>query len=216
MASNTITARPATAISLPAARLSFAAAALALVSLAALHALSPELDPSWRMVSEYALGNYSWILSLMFLSLAASCVALFSAIKSEIQTRGGKIGLGFLLAGAVGLAMASVFDVTHSLHGLAALIGNPGLIIAALLISVSLGRSPAWAPARRLLLWAAQPPWFFFALLLATLFIGLARTGGQFGPGVPIGWPNRLVMLAYGVWLMVVAWRAAQLSRGAA
>ena len=212
MASNTVTVRPATTISLSAARLSFAAAALSLLSLAVLHALSPEFDPSWRMVSEYALGNYGWVLALMFLSMAVSCIALFFAVKSQVQTIGGKIGLGFLLAAAVGLTMASIFNVTHGLHGLAALIGNPGLIIAALLISVSLGRNEAWSSARRLL-WTANPPWMSFALMLAVLFIGLSRSGGQFGPDVPIGWPNRLLMLAYGVWLMVVAWRAARLSR---
>ena len=201
------------AISPIASSLSLAAAATSLVLLAALHGLSPEFDPSWRMVSEYALGDFGWVLALMFLSMALSCVALFLAIKSQIRTIGGKIGLGFLLAAVVGMAMGSVFDITHSLHAVAALIGNPGMIIAALLISVSLSRNPAWSPLRRRLLWTAQPPWIFFALMLTVLFVGLSRTGGEFGPDVPIGWPNRLLMLAYGVWLMVVAWRPAQLIR---
>jgi len=43
------------ALSLPTARVSIAAGALTLVLLAALHILSPEFNPSWRMVSEYAL-----------------------------------------------------------------------------------------------------------------------------------------------------------------
>src|SRR3989304_3676603 len=97
------TAKPVAAIPLTAARLSFAAAAASLVLLAALHVISPEIDPSWRMVSEYALGNYGWVLALMFLTWALSCVALFLAIKSHIRTVGGKIGLGFLLAAAVGM-----------------------------------------------------------------------------------------------------------------
>jgi hypothetical protein len=202
------------AISRSAARLSFGAAAASLVLLAALHALSPEFDPSWRMVSEYALGSYGWVLALMFLSMALSCVALFLAIRPQIRTIGGKIGLAFLLAAAVGLTMAAMFDVRHNLHGLAAMIGNPSFVIAALLIGVSLARSQPWSSARRRLLWMANLPWISFALLLATLLIGLSRSGGEFGPDVPIGWPNRLLMLAYGAWLMVVAWRAAQPHRG--
>lgn len=213
MASNTATAKPVTAISLPAARLSFAAAATSLVLLAVLHVISPELDPSWRMVSEYALGEYGWVLALMFLSMAVSCVALFFAIKSQIRTIGGKIGLGFLLATAVGLAMAAMFDVKHDLHGLSAMIGIPSLPIAAMLISVSLVRNQVWSSARRLFLWTANLTWMSLVLMFATLLIGLSQSGGQFGPHVPIGWPNRLLMLAYGGWLMVVAWRAAQLSR---
>jgi hypothetical protein len=36
---------------------------------------------------------------------------------------------------------------------------------------------------------------------------------GTFGPEVLIGWPNRFMIVAYSVWLTVVAWRAARLSR---
>jgi len=60
--SNNDTAR----ISLPAAGLAIVAATAALLLLASLHVLSPEFDPSWRMVSEYANGHYGWVLSLMF------------------------------------------------------------------------------------------------------------------------------------------------------
>ena len=61
---------------LTAARLSLAAAIATLLTLAVLHLLSPEFDPSWRMVSEYANGGYGWVLSLMFASWAVSSWAL--------------------------------------------------------------------------------------------------------------------------------------------
>jgi len=41
----------------------------------------------------------------------------------------------------------------------------------------------------------------------------LSQSGGRFGPDVPVGWPNRLEMLGYCVWRMVVAWAALQLGR---
>ncbi len=203
------TARPA--ISLTAARLSIATAAASLGLLAALHVISPELDPSWRMVSEYALGDYGWVLALMFLAWALSCVALFFAIKSQIRTVGGKIGLGFLLAAAVGMGMAAMFDVSHDLHGLAAMIGIPSLPIAAMLTSMSLVRSRAWSSARRSLLWTANLTWISLVLMVATVFIGLSRSGGEFGPDVPIGWPNRLLVVAYCAWLITAAWYADRL-----
>jgi hypothetical protein len=212
MVDNTATAMPVAARSRIAARLSFNAAALSLVLLAALHVMSPEFDPSWRMVSEYALGDYSWVLALMFLFMAVGSGALFFAIMSHIRTIGGKIGLAFLLAAAVGLAMAAMFDWKHNLHGLASIIGVPSLPITAMLISVSLIRNQAWLPARRLLLWTANLTWMSLVLMLATLFIGLSQNGGQFGPNVLVGWPNRFLMLAYGGWLMVAAWHAGQTS----
>src|SRR5579864_2014985 len=52
----------------PAAWMAILATSAAIVFLAALHVLSPEFSPSWRMISEYAFGHYAWLLSLMFLS----------------------------------------------------------------------------------------------------------------------------------------------------
>ena len=49
MAENAATAKPETAISVSAARQSFAGAATFVVLLAALHFIKPQLDPSWRM-----------------------------------------------------------------------------------------------------------------------------------------------------------------------
>jgi hypothetical protein len=148
--------KPVAGISLTAARLSWAAVVMSLVLLAALHAVSQAFDPSWRMVSKYALGDYGWVLGLMFLSMAVSWLALLFAIKSQIRTIGGKIGLGFLLAAAVDLAIAAIFDMRHDLHGLAAMIGIPSLPIAAVLICRSLARNQAWSSTRRLFLWTAH------------------------------------------------------------
>jgi hypothetical protein len=202
---------PAT-IARTAAYISFAAAATGLVSLAALHFLSPEFDSSWRFVSEYALGSYGWVLSLMFLSLAVSCVSLFFAIRPYVRTIAGKIGLAFLLLVATGLGMAVFFDVNHALHGLAAMIGIPSSPIAAVLISVSLARSQVWSSWRRLLLWTANLNSISLALMTAAIFIGLSQTGGEFGPGVLAGWPNRLYVVTLGGWLMAAAWQAARIT----
>lgn len=192
-----------------AGRISFAAAAASLVLLAALHVLSPELDPSWRMVSEYALGNFGWVLALMFLAWALSCVALFFAIKSQVRTIGGKIGLGFLLAAAVGMSMAAMFDVNHNLHGLAAMIGIPSLPIAAILISLSLVRNPSWTPVRRSLLWTAILTWVSLVLMNVAVFTGFSPTG-EISPDAWVGWANRFLVIAYDVWLMVVARRVVE------
>ena len=212
---DTVTSKNGIAIApdqtLLAARLSFAAGAASLFGPTVLHVLSSEFDPSWRMVSEYALGNFSWVLSLMFLTQALSCAALFLAIKSQVRTVGGRIGLFFLLTAGVGLTMASIFDWQHSLHGLAAMIGIPSLPIAALITSVSLSRNPVWSSARGLLLTTAHLPWLSLMLMLATLFTGLSHTGGEFGPHVLIGWPNRILIVAYSAWLMAVASQAVKL-----
>jgi hypothetical protein len=138
-------------------------------------------------------------------------MALFFAIKSQIRTVGGKIGLGFLLAAAVGMGMAAIFDVNHNLHGLAAIIGIPSLPIAALILSVSLSRNPAWSAARGLILLTANLPWISLVLMNVAIFTGLAKTGGEFGPGMWVGWANRLLVAAYCAWLITAAWTADRL-----
>jgi hypothetical membrane protein len=215
-----VTSHPVAAISHVAGSISLAASVASLVFLASLHTLSPEFDPSWRMVSEYALGKYGWVLSLMFLAWALSSWALAIALRSQVRTRAGKIGLVLLITAGVGEAMASVFDINHPLHSLAAMIGILSLPVAAMLISVSLGRTQAWSVAKKVLLWTANLTWMSVVLMAATfvlLIVTFTQAGGEMTSDVTVlpagvialvGWANRLLIIAYNVWLMVVAWHA--------
>lgn len=177
---------------LSAARLAIGAAAAVLLLLAGLHALSPEFDPSWRVVSEYANGRYGWVLSLMFASWAGSSWALAAAVRPQLdRTIGGKIALGLLIAAGVGQAMAAVFDINHPLHELAGMIGVLSLPIAAMLISARLVRS----------LWSANLTWISLVLLVAAL-ICMTRWHSRIHL---IGWANRLMVMVDCVWVLAVA-----------
>ena len=223
--SNNTTSSTLTTNARSAARLAIAAAALTLLFLASLRGLSPEFDPSWRMVSEYAKGGYGWVLSLMFASWAISSWALAFVLQSQVNTTTGKIGLVFLILAGAGEAMASVFDINHSLHGLAGIVGIGGLPIAAMLISVSLGRTEAWAAGRKLLLWTANLTWISVVLLAATFAIMIGtfvQSGATIDPQAEItalpdgviglvGWTNRLLIALYCLWVIAVAWLAIRL-----
>jgi len=54
------------------------------------------------------------------------------------------------------------------------------------------------------LAWAAGLIWLTLLAMVAVIAITLPGSGG-FAPDVPVGWPNRLVMLAYSFWLIVPA-----------
>jgi len=209
-------------VTMPAAWIAVGGAVATILLLASLHALSPEFDPSWRMVSEYALGHYGWVLSLMFLAWGISSWALAMAIWPEVATKDGKAGLWFLVAAGMGEAMASVFDVRHETgHGIAGLLGVGGFPIAALLLSVALGQLESWRGARKLLVWIANFNWISVVLLVATLVlmtIQLAHANGgrlpQHAPkSLPAGvigldgWANRLIVLSNCVWVFVAAWQ---------
>ena len=214
-------------ISVPVARLAIAATAAVLLLLVSLHVLSPEFDPSWRMVSEYALGHYGWVLSLMFLAWGISSWALAVALWSQVKTRAGKVGLWFLVIAGIGEALASVFDITHDTgHSIAGVLGMGGFPIAALLLSVSLGRTQAWRSARSPLLYIANLNWISVVLLGATLVLMTVQfaqaTGGHLPQHAPTqlpagvlgldGWADRLIVLSNCLWVCVAAWQAMKLA----
>jgi Protein of unknown function (DUF998) len=209
-----------------AARLSIGAAATTLLLLASLHVLSPAFDPSFRMVSEYALGHYGWVLSLLFLAWGVSAWALAVALWLQVNTRAGKVGLWLLVIAGLGEAMASVFDITHDTgHSIAGVLGMGGFPIAAVLLSVSLGRLPTWHGAKSLLLWLAHLNWISVVLLVATLVLMTVQVAQAYGGHLPQqapahlpagvlgldGWADRLIVLSSCLWVGVAAQQAMKL-----
>jgi Protein of unknown function (DUF998) len=191
----------------PAVWLALLATLATILLLLSLHLLSPEFSPSWRMISEYAFGRHAWVLSLMFVSWGVSSWALVIAIRSQVQTRAGTLGLWLLTIAGIGEAMASAFDITHPIgHGIAGLLGVIGFPIAALLLSVALGRNNTWRTARTALLWIANLSWISVVLLiviLAIMTMQMARINGghlpqhapkSLPPGVLAldGWADRV------------------------
>ena len=163
---------------------------------------------------------------LAFLISALSYGSLFVAIKSQTRGMWGKIGLGILLLCTVGTVGVGVFitdpmppvaqkglSLTGALHLIS---GSSALMLlpfAALLINANLARkNQAWAPARRALLWTAGLPGLGLVGFLVHIAIFLIPLGDDaYGPGVPIGWAPRLLLLSYMVWLITLAWQAIKL-----
>ena len=216
-------------ISVPAAAIVLAATAVALALLAALHVLSPEFSPAWRMVSEYANGRYPSALSAMFLAYGLSSLALAFAIRSQLETRSGRIGLAALVVSGAASAAAAVFDLDQLvLHELAGVVGIVALPIGAVLVSRTLARQPEWSGARRRLLWSAHLTWISvvlfiasFPLMMATFALALGALPSSPPSELPIGvvaivgWTDRLLILSAWAWMSITAWHAIRVQRTA-
>jgi hypothetical protein len=202
--------------SAPAAYVAVLSVALSCASLLLLHVLSPEFAPSWRMVSEYANGQYRWLLTFVFFWWALSSFALLAALWPASATALGKVGLLFLLLAGVGQTLGALFDIKHALHGPAAMIGIPSLCLAAVLLNLALARSGFAAPPQ----WTAHLPWISFVLMLgafASFFSALSSAGvdmsAQTEPlkelpaGVSgyVGWANRLLFATTYLWVALAA-----------
>jgi hypothetical protein len=196
-----------------AAALAVAAAVTSGLSLLMLHVLSPEFEVSWRMVSEYANGNYGWLLTVVFVSWAVASWALAFALRPLWTTWLGRFGLVFLVLAGVGEMMGGIFDINHPLHGAAFGIGVPSLTLAAILVTLALRRTGVDIP-----IWPAHLSWISFLLMAVTMILfitSLNRAGidvssqsaplADLPPGVKAynGWANRVLVGASFLWLIV-------------
>jgi hypothetical membrane protein len=126
------------------ALLSLLCGVLSLLCLLILHLISPEFKPSWRMISEYALGQYKWLITAFFLLWGASSIFLSLFLWNVVTTTWAKVGVIFLFISGIGEIMGGLFDVKHKWHGFAFLLGVPSLPIAALLIGYNVINMPQW------------------------------------------------------------------------
>lgn len=198
-----------------AAYTSFIASAVFILLLVTLHLLRPDLDPSWRFISEYELGDYAWMMRLAFFALALSCVSIVFAIAPQVRGVLGYLGLSLIVLAAAGMALAGVYapDKDNRLHEVGAMLDH--LPFAVLFVTWGLLRDPNWLQFRRTLLIVGGLPLLGLAVFVVSMIIMLPRNSGQPGPEVLVGWPNRIMILAHCAWLMPVAWCASKLARQA-
>lgn len=202
------------------ALLSLASGVLALVCLLILHVVSQEYQPSWRMISEYAMGKHKWLITSFFYLWGLSS-ALLSILLWNVTTSGwAMLGVVLLFVSAIGEVMGGLFDVKHKLHGLAFLLGVPALPIAALLLGHHLSQVENWQQHATILLVFSHATWISLVLMavaMGVMISGFKKAGivmdqnAEPPKEVPAGvvalagYANRLLVLAYVLWLLVVA-----------
>ena len=199
----------------------FAAIFLALLIL--LHFLKPELDPSWRMISEYEIGRFGWMMRLAFFSWGASTLCLAVAIWPWLNTGGGVIGRWWLVLIAVAQIGAGIFktdpitDLTNStennLHRTCGAIVIFTFPIAATLAANCLLKNGAWTAVRGQLIFATALIWIGLIAYFASIIIARIKDplAGQGGSRIYQGWPNRFMIVTYVIWTLIVAVNALHL-----
>lgn len=200
--------------------LSIVSGCMSLLCLLALHFVSPEFQPSWRMISEYALGKNKRLLTAFFFLWGACSILSAMLLWNIVGTMWATAGVVLLLISGIGAIMGGLFDVKHPRHGLAFLLGVPTLPLAALLIGYHLLSLEAWSSYRGGLLISAHAPWIalvFMAGSMALLFSGFKKAGYPMGPDAEVpeklpdgviplaGYANRLLVLCYLILPILVA-----------
>jgi hypothetical protein len=195
-----------------AARLSLGLAVAFLVLLTGLHVLEPQFN-SGHLISEYQLGDYGFVMSLAFGFMGASAVLLALSLEPRLHTRGRRvgrwglvvIGLAFLIAGVFPpVQRPAIISYLHGISGLVAIFGSP---IAFTLIGRSLASEGRFVWSR-LLRWATLVTWVGFWSFLVSLSV--VNITGHMDEPLPtyVSLTNRLLIVAYCIWLMAAAWSA--------
>ena len=200
--------------------LTIASAAISLLSLIILHFVSPEFKPSWRMISEYAMGKHKNLLTTFFFCWGLSSILLSLLLWNKVTTVWGTVGVILLFTSSIGEIMGGLFDVNHKHHGLAFLLGVPTLPAAALLIGYDLIRTPGMEKHASSIVLSSHAPWISLVAMaasMAIMFAGFKRAGIPMGPSaappetVPLGviavagYANRLLVICYVGWLIIIA-----------
>jgi hypothetical protein len=68
--------------------------------------------------------------------------------------------------------------------------------------------------SKKLLAFTAPLPLMGLIIFMGSLAVMLPANGGQPGPSVLAGWPNRVFIAAHIAWLVPIAWRALKISGG--
>lgn len=191
-------------------------AILAIVLLAALHVLRPDLQPTWHVISEYANGPHGWLMTIAFAALAVSCGATVLGIWPLADGWGLRIGLVLIALAAIGLGMAALFpaDIVQdpmppmswsgTMHGVASMLGNPTLMIGMIVLAYALPGLAPWQGSGISLQIFAHLAWLCFVAMMVGMFVFLPQGTG--GLAALVGYGNRLLVVAYAAWLVIANW----------
>jgi Protein of unknown function (DUF998) len=193
---------------------------VSLFCLLVLHFISPEFHPSWRMVSEYALGKHKGVLTAFFIFWGLSSLLLAALLWSVVSSIWAIIGLVLLVLSGIGAIMGGLFDVNHRLHGLSFGLGVPTFIVASLLIGYHLVSLDKWTPYRTPILVSAHSIWISCILMgvsMSVMFAGFKKAGVTWDKDAPPptevpegvialgGYANRFLVVCYELWTILIA-----------
>jgi hypothetical membrane protein len=171
-------------------RVMFFCIAYFVIVLIVLHILESEFDPRFRFMSEYALGDYGWLMTTAFFALGLAPLLAAIGLRNVYQpSRSLLIGLGLLVIVGIFIWLAGIFRDSIP-HLLASVVVFPSIVMAVLLLSWEFRRSPGWQTIYRLAVFTGLAMLAIFLLMVADV-------------GMP-GLQQRVFIFLFLLWLSIV------------
>jgi hypothetical protein len=163
--------------------LGLAGPAVFLSILALLHALAPETNDTGA-ISEYALGDYGWLMNIAFIAAGIGIAALALSLAVALrQSRGARAGQALLLISALGWILLGAGNIDPEgadtswhgvVHGVGFFLASPASLVAMFVLARVFRGDLHWATFGRLTLWGAVVA--LLAFLLAFMDVVEALT----------------------------------------
>jgi hypothetical protein len=199
--------RPGTAKSVAGlATVAIIGTAIFVVLIAALHFLSPEMNPIERRTSEYAVGPFGYLMTLAFVAMSLATWSLVIGLRRNLSKPAiSPLGLGFLGVFGIGLLVAATFPtdlegapqtLAGTIHSINGSIAFLSLTVGTNLVSRRLKLDARWLPIHRVA--------SVLALIMIPEFIaGGVAAARETGGGIA----QRILLVTFSAWFFVVALR---------
>jgi len=183
-----------------------------LLSLAALHFLRPDVNPVLEPMSNYAVGPYGFLLTAADIGSGLAALSLMFGLYLGIAPRGrsyvglfflGVYGISALLAGFFPIDVGGEATTVGTIHNIVGNIAFFVFPIAAILLSLGMGKDERWRSFRRTALAVS------FAAVLTVILTIVGSNIGLFGL------TQRLANFTVLLWILLVGLRRRSVAQGA-
>ena len=184
-----------------------------LLTLVALHVLRPDVNPVLEPISNYAVGPYGFLLTAANIGIGLAAFALMFGLYLGIAPPGrsyaglfllGVYGVSGLLAGIFPIDVGGEATTVGAIHNVVGNISFFCFPIAAILLSLGMGKDERWRSFRR--------PALALSLVIVLTVI-LTMVG--FNLGVGFGVTQRIANVTALTWMLAVALHLRSVARGA-
>jgi hypothetical protein len=184
-----------------------------LLNIAALHFVRPDVNPVLEPMSNYAVGPYGFLFTAADIGGGLAALAMALGLYLGLAPPGrsyvglsllGLYGVSELLAGIFPIDVGAETTTVGAIHNIVGNIAFFGFPIAAILLSLGMGKDERWRSLRLPAL-----------VLAAVVVLTVALTMVGFNIGIGFGVLQRLFNVAAMLWMLVVALHLRSLAKGA-
>jgi hypothetical membrane protein len=187
--------------------------AVKFLNIAALHFVRPDVNPVLEPISNYGVGPYGFLLTVADIgSVVATLGLVFGLYLAIMPPARSYVGLFLLGLSGVSELLAGIFPIdvgaeattAGTIHNIAGNISFFCFPIAAILLSLRMGKDEQWRSLRR--------PALALSIVVVLMVI-LTIAGSNLGIGYGVA--QRIENVAVIVWMLVVALHLRSVAQGA-